>query len=69
MTNNPVIEKKVAIMPFSDESYSPRISSTDKVIKEIVITIETIEKDIWVNICSKVENIIKILKKVGTKTN
>ena len=50
-------------MPFSDESYSFTISSTKKVIKWIVITIETIEKEMWVNICSKVENIIKNLKK------
>ena len=31
--NNPVIQKKVVIIPFSDESYSPTISSTNKVIK------------------------------------
>ena len=65
---NPVIQKKVTIMPFSDESYSPTTSSTNKnkVKKWIVITIETTEtteKDIWVNICSKVEKIIKIMKK------
>ena len=59
MTNNPVRQKKVAIIPFSDESYSPMISSTNKVINWIVIPIETTEKDIWVNICSQVENIIK----------
>ena len=50
-------------MPFSDESSSPTTSSTNKVKKWIVITIETTEKDIWVNICSRVEKIIKILKK------
>ena len=33
-------------MPFSDESDSPTISSTNKVIKCTVITIETTEKDI-----------------------
>lgn len=33
VTNNPVIQKKVTIMPFSDESYSFTISSTKKVIK------------------------------------
>ncbi|KAF3449755.1 hypothetical protein FNV43_RR05833 [Rhamnella rubrinervis] len=38
--------KKVASMPFSDESDSPTISSTNKVIKCTVITIETTEKDI-----------------------
>ena len=46
VTNNPVMQKKVATIPFSDESYSPTISSTNKVIKLIVITIEMIEKDI-----------------------
>ena len=33
VTNNPVIQKKVIIMPFSDESYNPTISLTNKVIK------------------------------------
>ena len=61
VTNNPVIQKKVIIMPFLDESDNPMISLTNnKVIKWIVMTIEMTEKDIWVNICSKVENIIKI---------
>ena len=46
LTNNPVIKKKVVIIPFSAEAYSPTISSTNKVIKRIVITIETTERDI-----------------------
>ena len=33
VTNNPVIQKKVIIMPFLDESYNPTISLTNKVIK------------------------------------
>lgn len=63
MINNPVRHKKVTIIPFSDESYGFMISLPNKVIKWIIITIETIEKEIWVNICSKVENIIKMKKK------
>ena len=31
--NNPVIQKKVIIIPFLDESYNPKISLTNKVIK------------------------------------
>ena len=33
VTNNPVIQKKVIIMPFLDESCNPTISLTNKVIK------------------------------------
>ena len=33
VTNNHVMQKKVAIIPFSDESSSPTISSTNKIIK------------------------------------
>lgn len=43
--NNPVMQKKVPMVPFSKESYSPIISLTNKVIKWIDITIETTEKD------------------------
>ena len=32
-TKNPVIEKKVTIIPFSDESRNPPSSRTNKVIK------------------------------------
>lgn len=32
-TNNPVIEKKVAIIPFSDQLRNPTILWTNKVIK------------------------------------
>ena len=53
-----VIHKKVAITPFSDELESVLILSTKKVLKWIVTTIETIEKERWVNICSKLENLI-----------
>jgi cbb3-type cytochrome oxidase subunit 3 len=59
-TKNPVIEKKVTIIPFSDESRNPLSSRTNKVIKWIVITIEMVEKEIWVSICSKVANSIRI---------
>lgn len=37
----------------------------NKVINWIVMIIEMIEKDIWVNICLKVENIIKKKKLKG----
>lgn len=46
VNNNPVIQKKVTIMPFSDELQSPTISLTNKVIKLIAITINTTENDI-----------------------
>jgi hypothetical protein len=46
VTNNPVIQKKVTIMPFLDESYSTTISLTNKVSKRIAITIDTTENDI-----------------------
>lgn len=53
-------------MFFFDELYSFMILfiNKNKVKKWIVIIIEMIEKDIWVNICFKVEKIIKIMKKV-----
>lgn len=46
VTNNPVIQKKVTIMPFSDESYSTTISLNNKVSKRIAITMDTTENDI-----------------------
>lgn len=45
LINNPLMQKKVPIMPFSNELYISIISLINKVIKWINITIETIEKD------------------------
>lgn len=68
VTNNPVIQKKVIIMPFLDESDNPMISLTNnKVIKWIEIKIDTTENDIWVNICSKLANTIYNEKNLNTR--
>lgn len=50
-------------MFFFDELYSFMILLIKRVIKWIVIIIEMIEKEMWVNICFKIENIIKNFKK------
>lgn len=44
LINNPLMQKKVPNMPFSNELNISRISLINKVIKWINITIETIEK-------------------------
>ena len=69
VTNNPVIQKKVIIMPFLDESDNPMISLTNnKVIKWIEIKIDTTENDIWVNICSKLANTIYNENNLNTRS-
>jgi hypothetical protein len=53
---NPVTEKKVAIIIFSNGPHNPLSSQTNKVIKWVIMTIIMVKKEIWDSICYKDRN-------------